>query len=78
MNKGLVMFLTFAIVYVINLLFVRFLWNNALVKHVTILRPATTMLDTFLLALALTIVFTPFSGPMGFLTDGMRNGIKSL
>jgi hypothetical protein len=40
----------------INILIIRFLWNTSLVKHISILKPATTLLDTFLLALALTLV----------------------
>jgi hypothetical protein len=45
-----------AIGLLINILIIRFLWNTALVKHITVFKPATTLLDTLLLALALTIV----------------------
>lgn len=48
--------LTFLIVTIINMLLLRWLWNNALVKHVTILKPLTTILDTFLLSLAITLL----------------------
>lgn len=34
----------------------RFLWNRSLVKHVTVLKPLDTMLDAFLLTLALAVV----------------------
>lgn len=48
--------LTFLIVTIINMLVLRWLWNNALVKHVTILKPLTTLLDALLLSLALTLL----------------------
>jgi hypothetical protein len=46
----------FLIVLLINVLIVRFLWNTALVKHITILRPATTLLDTLILSIALSLI----------------------
>lgn len=46
----------FLIVLLINVIIIRFLWNTALVKHISILKPATTLLDTLLLAVALTIL----------------------
>jgi hypothetical protein len=45
----------FLIVLLINVLIVRFLWNTALVKHITVLKPVGTLLDTFLLSIALTM-----------------------
>ena len=48
--------LTFLIVTIINMLLLRWLWNNALVTHVTILKPLTTILDAFLLSLAITLL----------------------
>jgi hypothetical protein len=51
--KALIMF---CIVLLVNILIVRFLWNTALVKHITVLRPATTLLDTLLLAVALSLI----------------------
>ena len=53
--KWLVIFL---VVLFINVFVVRFLWNTVLVKHITVLRPVQTLLDTLLLAIALTM----FSG----------------
>ena len=53
--KWLVIFL---LVLFINVFVVRFLWNTVLVKHITVLRPVQTLLDTLLLASALTM----FSG----------------
>jgi hypothetical protein len=49
---ALIVFLIMVLVYT---LVVRFLWNTVLVKHITVLRPVNTLLDTFLLAIALTI-----------------------
>ena len=45
----------FIIVLLINVLIIRFLWNTSLVKHITVLKPVSTLLDTLLLSLALTI-----------------------
>ena len=36
-------------------LFMRFLWNSVLVKHITILRPVDTLTQTFLLALGISL-----------------------
>jgi hypothetical protein len=33
----------------------RFLWNSILVKHITILRPVETLVDTFLLSLGIAM-----------------------
>ena len=58
-SSGCVRFLiTFLIVFLINVLIIRFLWNTVLVKHIKILAPVDTLLDTFLLAVA----FSMFSG----------------
>jgi hypothetical protein len=51
--QALVMFL---IILLINILIIRFLWNTSLVKHITIFKPATTLLDTLLLAIGLTLL----------------------
>jgi hypothetical protein len=48
----------FALVLFINVFIVRFLWNTVLVKHISVLKPVQTLLDTLLLAIALTM----FSG----------------
>jgi hypothetical protein len=48
--------LTIFILYVIILTFVlRYLWNNVLVDHITILRKVDTLLNTFLLALGIAM-----------------------
>jgi hypothetical protein len=33
----------------------RFLWNGTLVKHITILRPVDSLLQTFLLSLGIAL-----------------------
>ena len=45
----------FLLVLFINVLIVRFLWNTALVKHISILKPVSTLLDTLILSIALTM-----------------------
>jgi hypothetical protein len=45
----------FFIVVLVNVLIVRFLWNTALVKHISILKPVDTLFDTLLLSIALTM-----------------------
>lgn len=48
--------LIFILAILIGTFVLRFLWNRSLVKHVTVLRPLETMLDAFLLTLALAVV----------------------
>lgn len=44
------------LLYIIILTFVlRYLWNSTLVKHITILRPVDSLLNTFLLAIGLSL-----------------------
>jgi hypothetical protein len=48
--------LTIFVLYVVLLTFIlRFLWNGTLVKHISILRPVDTLLNTFLLALGISL-----------------------
>jgi hypothetical protein len=48
--------LTIFVLYTIILTFLlRFLWNSVLVKHINILRPVDTLLNTFLLALGISL-----------------------
>lgn len=42
--------------YILILTFVlRYLWNSTLVKHITILRPVDSLLNTFLLAIGISM-----------------------
>ena len=47
--------LIFIIYLIVLTLFLRLLWNKSLVKHISILKPLDSLLDTFLLALALAV-----------------------
>jgi hypothetical protein len=48
--------LTIFVLYVIILTFLlRYLWNGTMVKHISILRPVDTLLQTFLLALGISL-----------------------
>ena len=52
--------LTELLIFVLNVLIatfvLRFAWNRSLVKHITVLKPISTMLDAFILALSLSII----------------------
>jgi hypothetical protein len=45
----------FALFVVIMTVFMQFLWNRTLVKHITILKPVDSLLQTFLLALGIAL-----------------------
>jgi hypothetical protein len=48
--------LTIFTLYTIILTFIlRFLWNGTMVKHINILRPVDSLLQTFLLALGISM-----------------------
>lgn len=48
--------LTIFTLYVIILTFIlRYLWNDTLVRHISILRPVDTLMQTFLLALGISL-----------------------
>ena len=48
--------LTIFLLYIVILTFVlRFLWNDVLVSHITVLRRVDTLLNTFLLALGIAM-----------------------
>ena len=49
-------FVMFLITVLISTFIVRFLWNNALVTHITVLKPISTLTDAFLLSLALNLL----------------------
>lgn len=47
---------TIFVLYVILLTFIlRFLWNGTLVKHINILRPVDSLMNTFLLAIGISL-----------------------
>ena len=48
--------LTIFTLYVIILTFIlRFLWNGTLVKHISVLKPVDTLLQTFLLSVGIAM-----------------------
>jgi hypothetical protein len=47
--------IVFFIWVVLLTVFMRFLWNTVLVKHVTVLRPVNTLVETFLLSLGIAL-----------------------
>jgi|TARA_R110000850_G_scaffold33546_9_gene91247 hypothetical protein len=49
-------FLLFALTILISTFLLRLVWNRSLVKHITVLKPITTMLDAFILSIGLTVV----------------------
>jgi len=55
-SDALTEFLTFVLVVLISTFLLRLVWNRSLVKHITVLKPISTMLDAFVLALGLQVV----------------------
>jgi hypothetical protein len=54
--KFIKLLLMFILIIIINTLLIRYLWNNSLVKHISILTPLKGFKDALLLAIALTII----------------------
>jgi hypothetical protein len=53
-RQELIKEILFFIIYVVLLMFVlRYLWNNALVRYTTVLRPVDSLFHMFILALAI-------------------------
>tara|TARA_R110000803_G_scaffold48388_2_gene100564 strand:- start:2203 stop:2412 length:210 start_codon:yes stop_codon:yes gene_type:complete len=48
--------LAFALMVLISTFLLRFLWNQALVKHVTVFKPVGSLTDAFLLSLGLSVL----------------------
>jgi hypothetical protein len=44
------------LIIIISAFILRWLWNKVLVPHVNILRPISTLLDAFLLSIAIAVV----------------------
>ncbi len=44
------------IIILINMVVLRWMWNNALVPHVSILKPITTLMDAFILAVGISVL----------------------
>jgi hypothetical protein len=52
----IVEFLVFILSILISTFVIRFAWNRSLVKHITVLKPISTMFDAFILALSLNVI----------------------
>jgi hypothetical protein len=53
-RQELIREILFFIIYVVLLMFIlRYLWNNALVKYTTVLKPVDSLFHMFILALAI-------------------------
>lgn len=48
--------LIFALTVLISTFLLRFLWNQGLVKHITVFKPVSSLMDTFLLSLGLSVL----------------------
>ena len=55
-SDALTEFLIFVLALLISTFVLRLVWNRSLVKHITVLKPISTMLDAFILALSLSII----------------------
>jgi hypothetical protein len=55
--SAVIRLITMLLFIILFTLIARWLWNNMLVTHVTVLRPVTTLPETFLLALAISFFF---------------------
>jgi len=51
-KEALYNLIVFAIYIIILTILLRFLWNQSLVKHISVLRPVDSLWHTFLLAVA--------------------------
>lgn len=55
-TKELISNILVFLLYILILTFLlRYLWNGALVKHISVLRPVNTLLETFLLAIGIAL-----------------------
>ena len=46
----------YTIIIVLSTVLLRYLWNESLVKHITVLKPIKTMLDALLLSIGLMVI----------------------
>ena len=55
-SKFIKLLLMFILIIIINTILIRYLWNNALVKHISILTPLGGFKDALLLAIAISVI----------------------
>jgi len=48
--------LLYVLILLISTFLLRILWNRSLVKHISVLKPISSMLDAFLLSISLMIL----------------------
>lgn len=48
--------LLYTLIILISTFLLRILWNRSLVKHISVLKPISSMLDAFLLSISLMII----------------------
>ena len=48
--------LVFILSILISTFILRFVWNQSLVKHITVLKPISTFTDAFILSLAISVI----------------------
>ena len=44
------------LIIIISAFILRWLWNKVLVPHISVLKPVETLLDAFLLSIAITVI----------------------
>lgn len=54
-QEALYNFMIFLMFTIILTFIMRFLWNDTLVKHITILKPVDSLLQTFLLSMGIAL-----------------------
>jgi hypothetical protein len=55
-SDALTEFLIFVLIVLISTFLLRLVWNRSLVKHITVLKPISSLMDAFVLSLSLQIV----------------------
>ena len=56
LNQVFTEILVFILSILISTFILRFVWNQSLVKHITVLKPISTFTDAFILSLAMAVV----------------------
>jgi hypothetical protein len=55
-SDALTEFLIFVLIVLISTFLLRLVWNRSLVKHITVLKPISSLMDAFILSLSLQII----------------------
>ena len=46
----------YTLIVIIMSFLLRYFWNNALVKHITVLKPVNTLFDSLMLAIGISLI----------------------